>query len=1192
MAAMNKGHAAAAKPSKNASVVSEEPHTQHSQEMLEKKIQKVVKLLKKEETDSKQYKKLEKKRLEYQKELEQLQNTTAPAAVTEDDNDEDNVPEVMTASEASDSLDLFVKKLQKVNKKLDKETEGSKMHKKLLLKKEQYESELKQLDGGEEVLVAEQARYERHQQRRREKLKKEQEEEAAGENDPSEKKEPESEEDEEQVEEKGESEQEQRRREVLEAYRLKREEKERKKELAKQKAEKLKEFKMLKKKLDKVESMMRDDEANGGKKHSKLVKKRNGYVSSLEEFDEWHEELEQKRKDEEIRKQREEQERLRKEEEERQRVEQERLRKEEEERLAAEQARREAEEEERRQRELIEAKEREEREAAEAKERAEREAAEAIARAKREATEAKERAEREAREREERERQEKVAAKKREQEAAKAKAAAEQREREKAERAARIAAGEEVPEEETSSEVWDRENLPLPHSANTKKILQELELNEKFQLKLVKTLNQNGIAVSEDIPYEVAKDKIAEVQEQMKELMSSSEDAFIVQKKMFALEEEMSKYVTAMMLTDEYVEEQERLEQEWDDENRDDNLEALRKLRRHMHVNIKNMTEEELTTQPTPNGKTLPKVFAKKFKRTNVLQLIRANPDDLERMHPSLLEGIRTTGLTLTERRALYEHLKDIGNKWQSMQADKSIERKWMWFSALKSKFKESLAAYKKHVAEYGPPGNHPYAKRNDPGGGGCPLLGNQCPVKADSVISYEEDYGYTAEAVYESSEGGRSGRSISPSPGKSRTFDRSTRQSSKQKEVELMESIRAELDLQEPESDIDTKLLRELFFGKKKTLSLEKQLTQNGLAVPKNDDIPYSMAKAKAAELTEGIKTIANKMGSCTDAQEMSQLEKEYGKLSDELEKYTNAMMLTKEWAQEQLKKEEQWEENVRLDNEEALRKLRRHMPVDIRDMSEDELTQIPTPNGKTLPLKIVRKFKRTNILLLLRVEPRFIEPMHPSSIESLRSTGLTLTERRALHEHLKEVGAKWKALSNDKMAERKWMWHESLKSKFKELIEKYEKHVEQHGPPGTKPNPTDPPFLKQDLAMDYSEDYGFPEGAHYKVENVAKSNLLTIEDLERRRKNSDDSVNIYEEVNPHQAAPPPRPVVQKTSPKPKGKDASRSRPNTPNGGLLAAINARNNDGNQKAPTSTPAKKSPAMGGGLLAAIQARGKK
>merc|ERR1712146_741837 len=79
-----------------------------------------------------------------------------------------------------------------------------------------------------------------------------------------------------------------------EAYRLKREERERQKELAKQKAEKLKEFKMLKKKLDKVESMMRDDEANGGKKHSKLVKKRNGYVSSLEEFDEWHEELEQK----------------------------------------------------------------------------------------------------------------------------------------------------------------------------------------------------------------------------------------------------------------------------------------------------------------------------------------------------------------------------------------------------------------------------------------------------------------------------------------------------------------------------------------------------------------------------------------------------------------------------------------------------------------------------------------------------------------------------------------------------------------------------------------------------------------------------------------------------------------------------------------------------------------------------------
>ena len=71
----------------------------------------------------------------------------------------------------------------------------------------------------------------------------------------------------------------------------------------------------------------------------------------------------------------------------------------------------------------------------------------------------------------------------------------------------------------------------------------------------------------------------------------------------------------------------------------------------------------------------------------------------------------------------------------------------------------------------------------------------------------------------------------------------------------------------------------------------------------------------------------------------------------------------------------------------------------------------------------------------MLLRTDPEAIEPMHPSSLEAMRSTGLTLTERRALYEHLKELGPKWRANSGDKMAERKWMWHESLKSKFKEL-------------------------------------------------------------------------------------------------------------------------------------------------------------
>ena len=153
-------------------------------------------------------------------------------------------------------------------------------------------------------------------------------------------------------------------------------------------------------------------------------------------------------------------------------------------------------------------------------------------------------------------------------------------------------------------------------------------------------------------------------------------------------------------------------EEKWEASIEVDNIAALRKIRSYMPVNIRNMTEDELTNNPTPNGKMLPKAIPKKFKRTNVLQLLRVDPHDLERMHPSLIEGLRSTGLTLTERRALHEHLKEVGAQWQEMQQDPSIERKYSWFLGLKSKFKEMVTAYDKHVQEYGPPGNHPYAKR------------------------------------------------------------------------------------------------------------------------------------------------------------------------------------------------------------------------------------------------------------------------------------------------------------------------------------------------------------------------------------------------------------------------------------------------------------------------------------------------
>jgi len=108
--------------------------------------------------------------------------------------------------------------------------------------------------------------------------------------------------------------------------------------------------------------------------------------------------------------------------------------------------------------------------------------------------------------------------------------------------------------------------------------------------------------------------------------------------------------------------------------------------------------------------------------------------------------------MTLTERRAIYEHLRPCGPKWFAMKAEKMTERKWVWFKMMKDNFKENLASYQRHVAQYGPPGNHPYATRDNPNVG-CPMIGKQCPLKADKLIDYDGDYGYTDKATYEVSE-------------------------------------------------------------------------------------------------------------------------------------------------------------------------------------------------------------------------------------------------------------------------------------------------------------------------------------------------------------------------------------------------------------------------------------------------------
>ena len=280
-------------------------------------------------------------------------------------------------------------------------------------------------------------------------------------------------------------------------------------------------------------------------------------------------------------------------------------------------------------------------------------------------------------------------------------------------------------------------------------LLNRLQEAEKRQKKLEKQLAQAGVAIAEDIDYSEAKLKVEEIAKRMGEIggsdvtVADKEEQNRLREEYFKLEQQMERYNTALMLTEEYQAEQDRLEKKWEDDNAPGNLEAVKKIRRHMPVKIRHMSEADLTNNPSPNGKFLPKAIAKKFKRTNVLQCLRINPDDLERMHPSTLENMRVTGLTLTERRALYHHLKPLGPKWEKNKSEKMTERKWTWYQMMKNNFKENLAPYERHIEQYGPPENHQ----------GCPLLGKQCPIKADKIIDYDGDYGYTDEAEFEVSD-------------------------------------------------------------------------------------------------------------------------------------------------------------------------------------------------------------------------------------------------------------------------------------------------------------------------------------------------------------------------------------------------------------------------------------------------------
>jgi len=249
---------------------------------------------------------------------------------------------------------------------------------------------------------------------------------------------------------------------------------------------------------------------------------------------------------------------------------------------------------------------------------------------------------------------------------------------------------------------------------------------QKMIRRLESAISAVGLTIPDDtIPFQEAEAKIAEISKQMAAISFQHPDYF-------KLEQEMAKYQAALLSSDEYRRETERREREWEASVRESGREALKKIRRHMPVTVRNMSEAELAER-------IPLAIAKKFKRTNVLQLIRVNPNDVAKFHYSNFEGMSLSGMTLTERRALYEHLSTVGPQWFKQKSNEQVERKWTWFLSMKNKFRDELKKYETHVKEYGPPQNHK-----------CNFIGNQCPVKADSVLDYSGDYGYPDGPEYE----------------------------------------------------------------------------------------------------------------------------------------------------------------------------------------------------------------------------------------------------------------------------------------------------------------------------------------------------------------------------------------------------------------------------------------------------------
>lgn len=301
---------------------------------------------------------------------------------------------------------------------------------------------------------------------------------------------------------------------------------------------------------------------------------------------------------------------------------------------------------------------------------------------------------------------------------------------------------------------YNRDSICLSKLRQTEVYSNEDDESDALKKKLKvleRQLQQAGISVAEVIPYKVAKRRVIEISKRLQEIGSSEvvladkQAQAAARKEYYILEQEMEKYHMALVMTDEYIEEQRRQEQEWEEANERANREALRLLRSAIPVDTVRLSERELIEIVTPTGKKFPPELARRLKRTNVLQLLRTDPRTIVKMHPSVIEGYRTSGLSLLERRALHAVMKGPFKEWTKQQKDGMAQRKYAWYCKLKEAYMTAATTFTKHYQDkVGDDESVIGAKHK------CEIAGSACPVRTEERVQrLYSGLGFTTEAEY-----------------------------------------------------------------------------------------------------------------------------------------------------------------------------------------------------------------------------------------------------------------------------------------------------------------------------------------------------------------------------------------------------------------------------------------------------------